>query len=45
LSQSHSERNRAEYQGVIEISEGLLNELKRSAQLLLACVEKLGAVK
>jgi hypothetical protein len=45
LSKSHSERNRAEYQGVIEINEGLLVELINGAQLLLAFVEKLEPVR
>jgi len=45
LSKSHSARNRAEYQGVIEINEGLLVELIDGAQLLLAFVEKLGPVR
>lgn len=45
LAKSHSERNRAEYQGAIEISEGLLLELKKSAQLLLASVLKMGPVR
>jgi hypothetical protein len=45
LSKSHSARNRAEYQGVIEINEGLLVELINGAQLLLAFVEKLEPVR
>ena len=44
LSKSHSERNRAEYQGAIEIDAVLLVELKESAQRLLGLVEKMGPV-
>ncbi len=44
LSHCHSLRNRGEYEGLLDISDQLINDLVQAAETVLISVEKLGPI-